>query len=110
MVATASPSALLVEDQITVSLCVIELLFAETDLFHPAVSGVTIESSTVKNSENGIRIKTVSGATGSVEGVTFSDITLSDITTYGIVIEQDYENGSPVSSSTESPTMASLLT
>ncbi|KAF7874171.1 hypothetical protein EAF04_002843 [Stromatinia cepivora] len=59
------------------------------------VSDVTIESSTVKNSANGVRIKTVSGATGSVSGVTYKDITLSGITSYGVVIEQDYQNGSP---------------
>ncbi|KAJ6105018.1 endopolygalacturonase A [Penicillium sp. IBT 16267x] len=47
------------------------------------------------DSENGIRIKTVYDATGSVSDITFSDITLSSITDYGIVIEQDYENGSP---------------
>jgi polygalacturonase len=57
---------------------------------------VTIESSSVTNSENGIRIKTVSGATGTVKSVTFEDITISGISDYGIVIEQDYENGSPV--------------
>jgi galacturan 1,4-alpha-galacturonidase len=55
------------------------------------VQTVTISSSTVKNSENGVRIKTVYGATGSVSGVTYKDITLSGITKYGIVIEQDYE-------------------
>nr|Q12708.1 RecName: Full=Endo-polygalacturonase; Short=PG; AltName: Full=Pectinase; Flags: Precursor [Sclerotinia sclerotiorum]AAC14466.1 endopolygalacturonase [Sclerotinia sclerotiorum] len=59
------------------------------------VSDVIIESSTVKNSANGVRIKTVLGATGSVSGVTYKDITLSGITSYGVVIEQDYENGSP---------------
>jgi hypothetical protein len=37
----------------------------------------------------------VSGATGSVSGVKYENITLSSISTYGIVIEQDYENGSP---------------
>jgi galacturan 1,4-alpha-galacturonidase len=55
------------------------------------VNTVTISSSTVKNSQNGVRIKTVYGATGSVSGVTYKDITLSGITKYGIVIEQDYE-------------------
>ncbi|TGO88521.1 hypothetical protein BPOR_0157g00030 [Botrytis porri] len=59
------------------------------------VSDVVIESSTVKNSANGVRIKTVSGATGSVSGITYKDITLSGITSYGVVIEQDYQNGSP---------------
>ncbi|KAJ5543918.1 endopolygalacturonase A [Penicillium frequentans] len=59
------------------------------------VKNVTFTSSTVSDSENGIRIKTVYDATGSVTDVTFSDITLSGITDYGVVIEQDYENGSP---------------
>ena len=59
------------------------------------VSGVSITSSTIKNSQNGVRIKTVSGAIGSVSNVAYKDITLSGITKYGIVIEQDYENGSP---------------
>jgi len=64
------------------------------------VSDVVIESSTVKNSANGVRVKTVSGATGSVSGVTYKDITLSGITSYGVVIEQDYENGSPTGTPT----------
>jgi len=59
------------------------------------VKNITISSSSISNSDNGVRIKTVSGATGSVSGVTYKDITLSNIAKYGIVIEQDYENGSP---------------
>jgi len=65
------------------------------------VSDVTISSSTVTNSANGVRIKTVSGATGTVKGVTYKDITLSSISSYGIVIEQDYENGSPTGTPTD---------
>lgn len=49
---------------------------------------------------SGVRIKTVYGATGSVSGVTYQDITLSGITGYGIVIRQDYENGSPTGTPT----------
>ncbi|KAL1982003.1 hypothetical protein VTN96DRAFT_1827 [Rasamsonia emersonii] len=64
------------------------------------VSDVTIESSQVKNSQNGVRIKTVYDATGSVSGVTYKDITLSGITDYGIVVRQDYENGSPTGTPT----------
>ncbi|KAF2125788.1 glycoside hydrolase family 28 protein [Dothidotthia symphoricarpi CBS 119687] len=64
------------------------------------VKDVTISDSTIKNSDNGVRIKTVYGATGSVSGVTYSGITLSNISKYGIVIEQDYENGSPTGSPT----------
>jgi len=59
------------------------------------VSNVVFSDSTVSNSDNGARIKTISGATGSVKNITYSGITLSGIAKYGIVIEQDYENGSP---------------
>ena len=64
------------------------------------VDTVHIEHSKVINSDNGVRIKTVSGATGKVTGVTFNDISLSNIAKYGIVIEQDYENGSPTGTPT----------
>lgn len=58
------------------------------------VKTVSFESSTVINSQNGIRIKTISGDTGSVSGVTYSDITLSGITDYGIDITQAYDGDS----------------
>lgn len=64
------------------------------------VDTVVISNSKVSNSDNGVRIKTVSGATGKVTGVTYSGITLSNIAKYGIVIEQDYENGSPTGTPT----------
>ncbi|PYI21901.1 putative extracellular endo-polygalacturonase [Aspergillus japonicus CBS 114.51] len=64
------------------------------------VSDVTISNSQVVNSQNGVRIKTVYDATGTVENVKFEDITLSGITKYGIVVEQDYENGSPTGTPT----------
>ncbi|CAI6334127.1 unnamed protein product [Periconia digitata] len=59
------------------------------------VDGVVIENSSISNSDNGVRIKTVSGATGAVNNVTYKDITLSNIAKYGVIIQQDYENGSP---------------
>ncbi|OOQ88122.1 Polygalacturonase [Penicillium brasilianum] len=65
-----------------------------------AVNKVNIENCSIKNSQNGVRVKTVYGATGSVKGVTYKDITLSGISKYGIVIEQDYENGSPTGTPT----------
>ena len=64
------------------------------------VENILIEKSTVENGENGIRIKTISGDTGTVKNVTFSSITMSSITDYGIVFEQDYENGSPTGTPT----------
>lgn len=64
------------------------------------VQAVMITNSSITNSQNGVRIKTVYGATGSVSGVTYSGISMSDVTNYGIVIEQDYENGSPTGTPT----------
>ncbi|KAH7716986.1 putative endopolygalacturonase II [Aphelenchoides avenae] len=64
------------------------------------VRNVTISHSTIKDSDNGARIKTVYGATGSVSEVTYSDITLSNIAKYGVVIQQDYENGKPTGNPT----------
>lgn len=72
------------------------------------VETVLFESSSVTNSQNGVRIKTVYDATGSVTGVTYKDITLSGITKYGIVIEQDYENGSPTGTPTNGVTISDL--
>ncbi|CAG8014978.1 unnamed protein product [Penicillium olsonii] len=83
------------------------------------VANVIIENSQIQDSTNGkgisalgivclvltcgtgVRIKTVYEATGSVKNVTYKDITLSGITKYGIVIEQDYENGSPTGTPTD---------
>lgn len=59
------------------------------------IKDVLISDCTITNSDNGVRIKTVSGATGLVSGVTYKNITLQNITKYGIVIQQDYQNGSP---------------
>lgn len=57
------------------------------------VQNVTISDSTVSNSANGLRIKTKVDEQGSVTGVTYSNIKLSGITDYGIVVQQDYKNG-----------------
>ncbi|KAF7562023.1 hypothetical protein G7046_g2126 [Stylonectria norvegica] len=64
------------------------------------VKTVRILNSKISNSDNGVRIKTVSGATGSVSDVKYDNIVLSNIAKYGIVIEQDYENGSPTGTPT----------
>ncbi|ORY59640.1 polygalacturonase [Pseudomassariella vexata] len=57
------------------------------------VSTVTFNDNEVKNSVNGIRIKATEGDTGSITGVTYSQITLSAISGYGILIEQNYDGG-----------------
>nr|AHC56281.1 polygalacturonase 3 [Monilinia fructicola] len=59
------------------------------------VSGVTFSDSTITNSRNGCRIKSNSGTTGLIENITYSNIKMSGITKYGLVIQQDYLNGGP---------------
>ncbi|RUS22287.1 glycoside hydrolase [Endogone sp. FLAS-F59071] len=57
------------------------------------VNGVWVSNSTVSNSENGVRIKAYANAKGGrVNNINYKDITLSNITTYGIIIQQDYTN------------------
>jgi polygalacturonase len=57
------------------------------------VSGVTFSKSTVKNSDNGIRIKAKKNESGKISGITYSDITLDNIRKYGVLIEQNYDGG-----------------
>lgn len=64
------------------------------------VENIYIYNNKISNSDNGVRIKTISGATGTVKNVTYKSITLSNIAKYGVVIEQDYENGSPTGTPT----------
>ncbi|KAJ6537741.1 glycosyl hydrolases family 28-domain-containing protein [Mycena capillaripes] len=64
------------------------------------VSNVLFTNSVVKNSENGARIKTNSGTTGTVSNVEWSNIQVSNISIYGIDIQQDYLNGGPTGTPT----------
>ncbi|KAG6057156.1 hypothetical protein E4U17_001645 [Claviceps sp. LM77 group G4] len=59
------------------------------------VKGVHIANSKVTKSSNGIRIKTIAGAKGAVSDVVYDNISLSEISDVGIVVQQDYKNGSP---------------
>ncbi|TVY91195.1 Endopolygalacturonase [Lachnellula willkommii] len=57
------------------------------------VDGVSFLTSTVTKSVNGIRIKAIEGDTGTITDVEYDDITLSSISKYGILIEQNYDGG-----------------
>lgn len=57
------------------------------------VKDITFSNSKVSNSVNGIRIKAREGDTGSISGVKYTGITLSSISKYGILIEQNYDSG-----------------
>ncbi|KAI1180240.1 glycoside hydrolase [Nemania sp. FL0916] len=67
------------------------------------VSNVTFADSTVQKSQQSVRIKTISGATGTVQGVTYRNIFLdgagvdADYSDYGVVVTQSYggDKGKP---------------
>ncbi|KAH7702934.1 extracellular polygalacturonase [Aphelenchoides avenae] len=64
------------------------------------VKNVTVSNCAVSNSANGIRIKTVSGAQGSVSGITYQNVRLSGITQFGVALQQDYKNSGPTGNPT----------
>ncbi|ROV98475.1 hypothetical protein VPNG_08517 [Cytospora leucostoma] len=57
------------------------------------VDTVTFYNNEVKKSVNGIRVKATKDDTGTIKGVTYNEITLSEISKYGILIEQNYDGG-----------------
>ncbi|KAG6297841.1 hypothetical protein E4U09_001212 [Claviceps aff. purpurea] len=59
------------------------------------VKGVHIANSKVTKSMYGVRIKTIAGAKGAVSDVVYDNISMSEISDIGIVIQQDYKNGKP---------------
>ncbi|KAB8254345.1 putative endopolygalacturonase D [Aspergillus pseudonomiae] len=72
------------------------------------VNGVTFSNSQVLSSQNGCRIKTNSGETGEVYNIRYENITLSDISDYGIDVQQDYLNGGPTGEPTNGVTIANV--
>ncbi|KAI1824819.1 glycoside hydrolase [Xylaria intraflava] len=67
------------------------------------VSNVTFADSTVQKSQQSVRIKTIAGATGTVEDITYRNIFLdgadvdADYSDYGVIVTQSYngDDGSP---------------
>lgn len=55
------------------------------------IKSVTVRDTEITGSEIGLSILAATGATGSISGVMFSDITMTNITKYGILIEQDWD-------------------
>ncbi|KAG6127813.1 hypothetical protein E4U12_005634 [Claviceps purpurea] len=64
------------------------------------VKGVHIANSKVTKSMYGVRIKTIAGAEGAVSDVVYDNISMSEISDIGIVIQQDYKNGKPTGNPT----------
>ncbi|KAF1966646.1 endopolygalacturonase [Bimuria novae-zelandiae CBS 107.79] len=57
------------------------------------VDTVTFSNNQVTKSVQAIRVKAKAGTTGKINKVTYSDITMSAISKYGILIEQNYDGG-----------------
>ncbi|CAI4584112.1 BCE_3a_G0031860.mRNA.1.CDS.1 [Saccharomyces cerevisiae] len=73
------------------------------------VNGFWAENNHVINSDNGLRIKTVEGATGTVTNVNFISNKISGIKSYGIVIEGDYLNGKTTGTATGGVPISNLV-
>jgi polygalacturonase len=64
--------------------------------FQDTGSGIKVlqfSNSIVVNSQNGPRIKSNFNTTGFISNITYSNIFLSEISIYGIDVQQDYLNG-----------------
>ncbi|KAF4624083.1 hypothetical protein G7Y89_g14089 [Cudoniella acicularis] len=72
------------------------------------VSNIMFVDSSVSNSQNGCRIKSNSGTNGTIENITYQNIQLSNITDYGIDVQQDYLNGGPTGTPTNGVTIAGV--
>lgn len=56
---------------------------------HACVSNITVKNVNIKNSDNGLRIKTWQGGTGSVTGISFENIQMDNVRN-SIIIDQYY--------------------
>ncbi|EPS62496.1 hypothetical protein M569_12294, partial [Genlisea aurea] len=56
---------------------------------HACVSNITVRNAFIKNSDNGLRIKTWQGGTGSVSGITFENIQMENVRN-SVIIDQYY--------------------
>lgn len=56
---------------------------------HSCVSNITVRNSVIRNSDNGLRIKTWQGGTGSVSGIQFEGVTMENVRNC-IIVDQYY--------------------
>ena len=61
------------------------------------LTSLKFTESVIVNSQNGARIKSNYNTTGFISNITYSNIVVSNISIYGIDVQQDYLNGGPVS-------------
>lgn len=59
------------------------------------VTNILFTDSQIENSQNGARIKSNYNTTGFIANITYSNIQVTDISIYGIDVQEDYLNGGP---------------
>ncbi|KUL85738.1 hypothetical protein ZTR_08527 [Talaromyces verruculosus] len=64
------------------------------------VTNIRFADSSIIDSQNGCRIKTNYNTTGYIANITYSNIAISDVSIYGIDVQQDYLNGGPTGTPT----------
>ncbi|RDL33839.1 putative polygalacturonase [Venustampulla echinocandica] len=73
------------------------------------VTNIKFSNSVVVDSSNGPRIKTNFDTTGLVSNITYSNISLQNISSYGIDVQQDYLNGGPTGSPSNGVLLENIL-
>ncbi|TVY85531.1 Polygalacturonase [Lachnellula suecica] len=73
------------------------------------VTNILFQDSEIVNSENGARIKTNEGTTGTIANITYKNIVMNNITKYGIDVQQDYLNGGPTGNPSNSVSISNVL-
>ncbi|MCJ1371153.1 hypothetical protein MMC20_002368 [Loxospora ochrophaea] len=73
------------------------------------VTNIYFQDSTVVNSQNGCRIKTNYNTTGFISNIEYRNIALSNISIYGIDVQQDYLNGGPTGIPSNGVTISGVL-
>jgi polygalacturonase len=64
------------------------------------VTNISFTNSVVLNTQNGVRIKSNSNTTGLISNILFENIRVENVSSYGLVIQQDYLNGGPTGNPT----------
>jgi polygalacturonase len=73
------------------------------------VTNIHFSNSSLTDSTNGPRIKTNYNTTAVISNITYTNIALSDISTYGIDLQQDYLNGGPTGTPTNGVLISNVI-
>ncbi|KAL3419686.1 glycosyl hydrolase family 28 [Phlyctema vagabunda] len=73
------------------------------------VTNISFSNSVILNSENGARIKSNFNTTGFISDITYTNITVGNISIYGIDVQQDYLNGGPTGSPSNGVIIQNIL-